>query len=60
MAIKTRIKLTGSIGLVAFVLWLLFQFAWVVSGVLKWIAGIVFLVFAVWVIIDASKGGLTD
>lgn len=57
---RTSIKLTGSVGLVALLFWILFQFFVATDGLLKWITGIVFLVSIVAVIIDAANGGLSD
>lgn len=60
MALKTRIILTGSVGLVAILFWIFLQFFIAAEGMLKWIAGGVFIIAFVAVIWDASHGGLTD
>jgi len=61
MPLRVRLMLTGSLALIAFILWLLFQTVLMVQDpLMKWGAFLVFVVLVIATVLDGLRGGVTD
>jgi len=61
MGVRVRLMLIGTLALIAFILWMLFQTVLMIQDpLMKWGAFLVFIVLAIATVIDGLQGGVTD